>query len=111
MDQWPIRATRGNNINMSASTPVEKIRLVIAEQLGQFGAQHTASIGEAILIRNGLFCGRKFQCEGYEVVWFIEEDEIKFFGPCGDLLKSTSAIACIHQYEERQAQASTRRAA
>ncbi len=96
---------------MNASTPVEKIRLVIAEQLSQFGAQYTASMGEAILIRNGLFCGRKFKCEGYEVVWFIEEDEIKFFGPCGDLLKSTSAIACIRQYEEHHTSDNIRRAA
>ncbi|MEO8268663.1 MAG: hypothetical protein ABI557_03020 [Aureliella sp.] len=84
---------------MNATTPVEKIRLVVAQQLSQFGATGTDSVGESILIRNGLFCGRKFQCSGYHVVWFIEEDEIKFFSPCGDLLKSTSAIACIHAFE------------
>lgn len=87
---------------MSTATPVEKIRLAIAEQLRSFGAQDAVSLREAILIRDGLFCGRKFQCEGYEVVWFIEEDEIKFFSPCGDLLKATSAIACIAQYEAIQ---------
>ena len=96
---------------MIASTPVEKIRLVIAEQLRQYGAQRVDSIGEAILIRSGLFCGRKFRCEGYEVVWFIEEDEIKFFSPCGDLIKSTSAIACIRQYEELRDAHESRRAA
>lgn len=96
---------------MNASTPVEKIRLVIAEQLRQYGAQRVDSIGETILIRSGLFCGRKFQCEGYEVVWFIEEDEIKFFSPCGDLIKSTSAIACIRQYEELCDTQESRRAA
>jgi hypothetical protein len=101
----------GNKQNMSLSTPVEKIRKVIAAQLNSLGASQTQSMAEAILIRDGLFCGRKFQCEGYEVVWFIEEDEIKFFGPCGDLLKSTSAIACIRQYEEQQAGFSERRAA
>ncbi len=84
---------------MNATTPVEKIRLVVAQQLSQLGATGTDSVGESILIRNGLFCGRKFQCSGYHVVWFIEEDEIKFFSPCGDLLKATSAIACIHEYE------------
>lgn len=84
---------------MNATTPVEKIRLVVAKQLSLLGATGTDSVGESILIRDGLFCGRKFQCSGYHVVWFIEEDEIKFFSPCGELLKSTSAIACIHQYE------------
>ena len=84
---------------MNATTPVERIRAAIALQLSQLGATDTDSVGESILIRNGLFCGRRFRCSGYQVVWFIEEDEIKFFSPCGDLLKSTSAIACIHEHE------------
>ena len=84
---------------MNANTPVEKIRLVVAQQLSRLGATGIDSVSESILIRDGLFCGRKFHCSGYHVVWFIEEDEIKFFSPCGDLLKSTSAIACIHEYE------------
>ena len=87
---------------MTNATPVEKIRAAIAWQLSSFGAQVVESMHETILIRNGLFCGRKFQAEGHEVVWFIEEDEIKFFSPCGDLLKSTSAIACVREHEQTQ---------
>lgn len=84
---------------MHTATPVEKIRMAIAEQLCSFGVQEISTMQEAILIRGGLFCGRKFQCEGYEVVWFLEEDEIKFFSPCGDMLRSASAIACLSEYE------------
>lgn len=84
---------------MNANTPVERIRAAVAQQLSQLGAIGTDCVGESILIRNGMFCGRRFQCAGYQVVWFIEEDEIKFFSPCGDLLKSTSAIACIREHE------------
>ncbi|MEZ6133982.1 MAG: hypothetical protein R3C53_03630 [Pirellulaceae bacterium] len=85
---------------MHHATPVEKIRAAIAQQLSSFGAQDIDTMHETILIHNGLFCGRKFQCDNHEVVWFIEEDEIKFFSPCGDLLKATSAIGCIHEYEQ-----------
>lgn len=88
---------------MTQATPVEKIRLAIAEQLIQLGVQATESLHETILIRNGLFCGRKFQCEGHEVVWFIEEDELKFFSPCGELLKATSGIAFLLEAEQRRA--------
>lgn len=84
---------------MSRATPVEKIRAAIASQLCSFGAPAIESMHETMLIRNGLFCGRKFQCHGHEVVWFMEEDEIKFFSPCGDLLKSCTAISCIAEYE------------
>jgi len=88
---------------MTQATPVEKIRLAIAEQLIQLGVQATESLHETILIRNGLFCGRKFQCEGHEVVWFIEEDELKFFSPCGELLMATSGIPFLLEAEQRRA--------
>lgn len=87
---------------MSKATPVEKIRAAIANQLSAYGAQDVESTHETILIRNGLFCGRKFQCDRHEVVWFIEEDEIKFFGPCGDLLKAVSALGWIQEFEQSQ---------
>ena len=77
---------------MSSSSPIERMRSAIANQLQHFGINQPVDLHETLLIRNGLFCGRKFRAEGYLVVWFVEEDEIKFFSPCGELLKSTSAI-------------------
>lgn len=74
------------------STPVERIRQAICCRLSRLSGESVASLHESILIRNGLYCGRKFQAAGYEVVWFVEEDEIKFFGPCGNLLQADSAI-------------------
>ena len=85
------------------------MRSAIATQLQQFGVRQPLELHETLLIRNGLFCGRKFQCDGHLVVWFIEEDEIKFFSPCGDLLKSASAIECLSLVEPSQQ--SVRRAA
>lgn len=32
---------------------------------------------EAMLIRDGFFCGRRFRLGDYQAVWFIEEDELK----------------------------------
>ncbi|MCA9126333.1 MAG: hypothetical protein KDB22_04570 [Planctomycetales bacterium] len=96
---------------MSMATPVEKIRSAVASQLSSFGVKDPGTIHESILIRNGLFCGRKFKCEGYDVVWFLEEDEIKFFGPCGDLLSTLSAVACIQKYEQEARPTDERRAA
>lgn len=87
---------------MKPSTPVERIRQAIAWQLRSLGVRNASSLHESILIHNGIFCGRKFQCEEYEVVWFLEEDEIKFFSPFGELLKATSAIACIQALEAQQ---------
>ena len=92
---------------MHAPTPVEKMRQAIATELQRLGARDPQAMHETILIYNGLFCGRKFQCNEYQALWFLEENEIKFFGPCGDLLKSSSANSCIQglegQIEERRA--------
>jgi len=43
---------------------------------------------ETILIRNGCYCGRRFEHGGLSAVWFIEEGEIKVFGQEGQLQES-----------------------
>ena len=32
---------------------------------------------ESILIREGFYCGRRFEAEGWSAVWFLEEDQLK----------------------------------
>ncbi|MFO0943138.1 MAG: hypothetical protein U0930_20575 [Pirellulales bacterium] len=87
---YPIRPT-----TQMTSTPVERVRQAISSHLARLSGTTVASLHESILIRNGLYCGRKFQAVGYEVVWFVEEDEIKFFGPCGSLLHADSVITFL----------------
>ncbi len=80
-------------------TPVERVRKAVVEYLARLSGAELVSPYESILIRNGLYCGRKFQWQGYEVVWFLDEDEIKFFGPCGNILFSNSTVPFIHMVE------------
>lgn len=87
---------------MSNVIDAEKVRAYVAQTLGGFGAQDVDQLHESILIRGGLFCGRKYACNGYEGIWFIEEDQIKFFAPCGDLLLSDSMSACMLRDDEAQ---------
>jgi hypothetical protein len=74
---------------------LERIRNAIGAELLSLGVTDVTDLRETILIRNGLFCGRKFQCQGHHVVWFIEENEIKFFGPEGNLLRASSPEQCL----------------
>jgi len=55
----------------------------IFEELGVGEAQ---AIHEAILIKNGHYCGRRFQCDGAQVVWFAEENQLKLYDRSGSLL-------------------------
>jgi hypothetical protein len=41
---------------------------------------------ESILIRDGFYCGRRFDLGTHRAVWFLEEDEVKIYGGEGKLL-------------------------
>ncbi|MFO1065767.1 MAG: hypothetical protein U0892_18045 [Pirellulales bacterium] len=79
---------------------LEKVRSAITAQLVQFGAADTENLRETILIRQGLYCGRKFECDGFHVVWFVEENQIKFYGAGGALLLNTTAQRCLEHFAE-----------
>jgi hypothetical protein len=50
---------------------------------------HGAAIrSESILIRDGFYCGHKFDVGDVHAVWFIEEDELKIFSADGRWLAS-----------------------
>ncbi|XZE56771.1 hypothetical protein SH139x_002903 [Planctomycetaceae bacterium SH139] len=54
---------------------------------------------EACLIRNGYYCGRRFQCGDHSAVWFAEEDEIKIYAPNGALLEARSIAVETEELE------------
>ena len=58
-------------------------------------------IEEAILIRDGFYCGRRFRCGPLEAVWFIEEDQLKIYNQQGVILKT--AVSVILQPLEKAA--------
>lgn len=64
-----------------------QIRSLVREKLSKFGDAADASAGEAMLIRDGYFCGRRFYQDGLQAVWFIEENQIKFYDRDGSILE------------------------
>ena len=64
----------------------------LAEHRGQEHADAVAQAGEeaikqeSILIRDGFYCGRRFDLGTHRAVWFLEEDEVKIYGSGGELL-------------------------
>ena len=73
---------------MESSTQIEKIRAFIQDRFHRMGAVPTTALRETLLIRDGNYCGHRFQQETLQAVWFIEEDQIKFFGRDGELVES-----------------------
>ena len=65
---------------------VTYIRQLVHDTILETGTGETALV-ETILIRNSHYCGRRFQCGDQVAVWFIEENEIKFYGENGALVQ------------------------
>ncbi len=72
---------------MDRAALLEQIRSLIRETFHRYGAAADSPVHEAMLIRNGFFCGRRFMSDGFHAVWFVEENEIKFYGRDGGILE------------------------
>jgi hypothetical protein len=73
---------------MDSSTHPTRVRCLINDLLVQYGAPSQAETRESLLIREGTYCGHRIKKGDFHAVWFIEEDQVKVFGPDGALLDS-----------------------
>jgi hypothetical protein len=72
--------------------PLESIRSEVRQRLTELGAIGE-SVAETCLLQDSAYCGRRFSLGGFQAVWFLEENQLKYFGPSGELLSSDSAGA------------------
>jgi hypothetical protein len=73
------------------------------QMLADQGVVSADGIRETLLIRDGFYCGRKFSMEGYSLVWFVEEDQIKVFDKENALILSTPTSAFLTVEQRRAA--------
>lgn len=84
---------------MPSESRTERIRQFITQSLVKMGANSESQIRETLLIKRGNYCGHRFKLDSYHAVWFVEEDQVKFFGPDG-LLETTQPSIAIKSLEE-----------
>jgi hypothetical protein len=72
---------------MSHDATTLRVREVISQHFAQQGVGLEELPCETILIRDGHYCGRRFKADGHEAIWFVEENELKFFHPDGSLVE------------------------
>jgi hypothetical protein len=75
---------------MQHAEQLHAVRKLIRETLQAEGVESFDDFFEKILLRDGFYCGRSFSCGGFRAVWFVEEQMIKYHGPDGHVLFSTS---------------------
>jgi len=72
---------------MPSGSATERIRQLVQQTFSKLGTDASSEARETILIRDGHYCGRRFRRGGLEAVWFIEENQIKFHGKDGGIVK------------------------
>jgi hypothetical protein len=48
------------------------------------------SMFETTLVQGGSYVGRRFSTMGFSLLWLIDQEQVKFFGPDGSFLGSES---------------------
>ena len=69
-------------------TPITLIRDIVRTKLLAINPGSSARHREALLIKNGAYCGHRFTFGDFSAVWFIEEDELKVYTSDGSLIDS-----------------------
>jgi hypothetical protein len=88
---------------MHHSQQLDAIRQIVKRTFESHRGQPVEEIIEKILIRDGFYCGRCFTSEGFRAAWFIEEHEVKFYGPDGRFLHACQTETLNHPAPLRKA--------
>jgi hypothetical protein len=73
------------------------VRQLIQSTFSELGAVAPVEMRENILIRDEMYCGRRFRSGDYQAIWFIEEDEIKIYAQGGAVLRVMSASRALSE--------------
>jgi hypothetical protein len=68
---------------MNHAEATESVRHLIAGVFHQLRLSDDDAPRESLLIRDGNYCGRRFEADRGHALWFFEEDQVKVFGEDG----------------------------
>lgn len=81
---------------MHEASVTERVRRLVSQAFARLGHVEPAEIHETILIRDGYYCGRRFEADSATAVWFVEENQVKVFradGTVAQVLEPEAAMA------------------
>jgi hypothetical protein len=85
-----LRSARPSEFLMDQRMPhaqlTETVRRLIAATFVELGIGGDHELVETILIRAGAYCGRRFETSGGHAIWFVEENQIKFYRADGSVV-------------------------
>lgn len=76
---------------MQNSQLTETVRYLVGQAFTELGSQ-SPDWRETILIRDGSYCGRRFEGDAGAAIWFVEEDQIKIYRQDGAVARVISPV-------------------
>ncbi len=64
------------------------VRQRVHESFRRLAVEIDTDWRESILIQDGYYCGRRFECNGLKAIWFVEEDQVKIYDRDGSVAES-----------------------
>lgn len=83
---------QGSVFVMPHAELTQHVRLLVAEAFARAGMPQPSDFSESILIKCGNYCGRKFLGNGGHAIWFVEENQVKFYDANGRLTQVISTL-------------------
>ena len=65
----------------------QEIRQRIQRRFSKLAGEEQPIQGETLLVRSGEYCGHRYQAESMSAIWFLEEEEVKFYNADGGVLE------------------------
>jgi hypothetical protein len=71
----------------------ESVRGIAARILAELRLSDGTPPRESVLLRDNIYCGRRFEAEHGDALWFFEEDELKIIGADGRVRRVIHAVS------------------
>jgi hypothetical protein len=72
---------------------IESVQGLIADTFRQLRLSDDDVPRQSLLIRDGNYCGRRFEADRGHALWFFEEDQVKVFGAEGRVLRVMDRVS------------------
>jgi hypothetical protein len=71
---------------MHPGLKLQRIRNIVRNVFVRLSGAEQMQVEETFLIRDGFYVGHRFDFDGLQAIWFIEEHELKVYDRAGQLV-------------------------
>jgi hypothetical protein len=87
---------------MSHAELIQAVRSLATDVFLQLWRENTAP-REAILLHNGLYCGRKFEVPAGHAIWSFESDQLEIRSPDGAVQRVIERVSAVEPARRKAA--------